>query len=303
MSQPRIAFIGTGLMGGPMAMNLLKAGFPVAAWNRTLAKAEALRPAGATIAPSAAAAADGADVVITMLESGPVVETMLFEAGVVPALKSGSLVIDMTSAEPQRARTHAERLATLGIGFLDAPVSGGTPGAKAGALAIMAGGSEADFERAMPIFSAMGRATRVGAAGSGQLAKLCNQIIVSVTIAAVGEALLLASAGGADPAAVRQALTGGFADSKILQIHGGMMLDRSFIPGGPAWTLRKDGRTILAAAHEVGLTLPIAERAASLFEQLCAHGGEKYDCAAVLLELERMSAGKRLGTKPDRLPS
>jgi 2-hydroxy-3-oxopropionate reductase len=303
MSTPRIAFLGTGLMGGPMAANLLKAGFSVTAWNRTLAKAEALRPAGATIAPSAAAAAEGADVVITMLESGSIVETVLFEAGVVAALKLGSLAIDMTSAEPQRARAHAERLGTLGIGYLDAPVSGGTAGAKAGTLAIMAGGSEADFERAKPIFAAMGRPSRVGPAGSGQLAKLCNQIIVSVTIAAVGEALLLAAAGGADPAAVRQALTGGFADSKILQIHGGMMLERNFVPGGPAWTLRKDGRTILAAAREAGLTLPIAERDAALFEQLCGHGGEKYDCAAVLLELERMSSGQRLGTKPDRLPS
>ncbi|HXP75515.1 MAG TPA: NAD(P)-dependent oxidoreductase [Stellaceae bacterium] len=302
MSQPRIAFLGTGLMGGPMAANLLKAGFPVIAWNRTLAKAEALRPAGGTVAPSAAAAADGADAVITMLEGGPVVESVLFDGGVVAALKRGAVVIDTSSAEPQRARAHAERLAALGIGYLDAPVSGGTPGAKAGTLAIMAGGAEADFERAVPIFSAMGRATHVGPAGAGQLAKLCNQVIVSVTMVAVAEALLLAAAGGADPAAVRQALSGGFADSKILQIHGGHMLERSFIPGGPAWTIRKDGRNILAAAREFGVTLPMAERANGLFEQLCAHGGEKYDSAAVLLELERMS-GKRLGTAPDRLPS
>jgi 2-hydroxy-3-oxopropionate reductase len=302
MSTPRIAFLGTGLMGGPMAANLLKAGFPVVAWNRTLAKAEALRPAGATIAPSAASAVEGADVVITMLESGPIVETLLFDTHVAVTLKSGALVIDMSSAEPQRARAHAERLGALGMGYLDAPVSGGTPGATAGTLAIMAGGSELDFERAKPIFATMGRATRVGPAGSGQLAKLCNQIIVSVTMAAVAEALLLASAGGADPAAVRQALSGGFADSKMLQIHGGHMLERSFIPGGPAWTLRKDGRAILAAAREFGVTLPMAERAAGLFEQLCAQGGEKYDSAAVLLELERLS-GKRLGTRPDRLPA
>jgi len=302
MSRPRIAFLGTGLMGAPMATNLLKAGFAVTAWNRTLSKAEALHAVGATVVPSAAVAAEIADVVITMLEGGPIVETVLFESGVVAALKPGTLVIDMSSAEPHRARAHAGRLATLGIGYLDAPVSGGTPGAKAGTLAIMAGGSEADFERATPVFAPMGRATRVGPAGSGQLAKLCNQVIVSVTMAAVAEALLLASAGGADPAAVRQALSGGFADSKILQIHGGHMLERSFIPGGPAWTIRKDGRTILAAAREFGTAMPMAERANQLFEQLCAHGGEKYDSAAVLLELERVS-GKRLGTKPDRVPS
>jgi len=303
MSKPRIAFIGTGLMGGPMAANLLKAEFPLIAWNRTLTKAEALRPSGATIAPSAVAAAEGADIVITILESGPIVETVLFEGKVAEALKPGALVIDMTSAEPQRARAHAERLKAMGIGYLDAPVSGGTAGAKAGTLAIMVGGSDADFARAKPVFEAMGRPLRVGPAGSGQLAKLCNQIIVSITIEAVAEALLLAAAGGADPALVRQALTGGYADSKIMQIHGGQMLDRKFIPGGPAWTLRKDGRTIRAAAQEFGLTLPLAERTAELFEQLCAHGGEKYDCAAVLLELERMNAGKRLGTKPDQLPS
>ena len=302
MKKPRISFLGTGLMGGPMAANLLKASFAVTAWNRTASKAEALRPAGASVAPSAAVAGDGADVVITMLEGGPVVESVLFDGGVVAALKRGALVIDMSSAEPQRARAHAERLAALGIGYLDAPVSGGTPGAKAGTLAIMAGGSEADFVRAAPAFGAMGQATHVGPAGSGQLAKLCNQVIVSVTMAAVAEALLLASAGGADPAAVRQALSGGFADSKILQIHGGHMLERSFIPGGPAWTIRKDGRTILAAARELGVTLPMAERANRLFEQLCTHGGEKYDSAAVLLELERLS-GKRIGDAPDRLPS
>lgn len=302
MTKPRIAFLGTGLMGGPMASNLLKAGFPVTAWNRTLSKAEALRPAGAAVASSAAEAAEGAEVVITMLEGGSVVESVLFETGVVSALKRNAIVIDMSSAEPQRARTHAERLAASGIGYLDAPVSGGTPGAKAGTLAIMAGGSEADFERAARVFAAMGRATRVGPAGSGQLAKLCNQVIVSVTMVAVAEALLLASAGGADPAAVRQALAGGFADSKILQIHGGHMLERSFVPGGPAWTIRKDGRTILAAARELGVTLPMAERANQLFEQLCVHGGEKYDSAAVLLELERLS-GKRIGDRPDQLPT
>ncbi len=301
MSKPRIAFFGTGLMGAPMATNLLKAGFAVTAWNRTLSKAEPLRALGATVAPSAVVAAESADVVITMLEGGPVVEAVLFESGVMGALEPGALVIDMSSAEPQRARAHAERLGTLGIGYLDAPVSGGTPGANSGTLAIMAGGAEADFERATPVFTPMGRAIRVGPVGSGQLAKLCNQVIVSVTMAGVAEALLLASAGGADPAAVRQALSGGFADSKILQIHGGHMLERSFVPGGPAWTIRKDGRTILAAAREFGTAVPMAERANQLFEQLCAHGGEKYDSAAVLLELERLT-GKRLGSAPDRLP-
>ncbi len=304
MTKPEIAVLGTGLMGGPMAANLLKAGFAVTAWNRTLAKAQALAPLGAKVAKTAVAAAKGADVVVTMLENGPVVEAVLFGEGEVAAvLAPGSLVIDMSSIEPRRAREHGARLEKLGIGYLDAPVSGGTGGAREATLAIMAGGAAADFERATSVFRAMGRPTHVGPAGSGQLAKLCNQTIVSVTVAVVAEALLLAAAGGADPAAVRQAMSGGYADSKVLQVQGPQMLDRNFLPRGPARMVLKDSKNILDTARELGLTMPMAKCASDLFNGLAAHGGTNYDHTAVLLELERMNPGKRVGTKPDQLPS
>ena len=304
MTKPRIAMLGTGLMGGPMARNLLKAGFPVVAWNRTAAKAEALRSAGAEVAARAAAAATGADIVITMLESGTVVGDVLFESGkVASALKSGTLVIDMSSIEPRQAREHAERLRELRIGYLDAPVSGGTAGAEAGTLAIMAGGSTEDFARAKPVFEAMGRPTHVGPAGSGQLAKLCNQAIVAITVGAVSEALLLAAAGGADPAVVRQALMGGSADSPILRNQGQRLLERNFVPGGAARMVHKDCKNILAEARTLGLRLPLAERITELYAALAEHGGADYDHTAVLLELERMNASKRVGDKPDRLPA
>jgi len=303
MTKPRLAMIGTGLMGGPMAKNLLKAGFPLTAWNRTLAKAEALRPAGAEIAVSAAAAATSAEIAIVILESGAVVGKVLFESGkVAEALKPGALLIDMSSIEPRQAREHAERLRRRGIGYLDAPVSGGTAGAEAGTLAIMAGGGAEDFARARPVFEAMGRPTLVGPAGSGQLAKLCNQAIVAITVGAVSEALLLAAAGGANPAVVRQALMGGSADSPILRNQGQRLLDRNFVPGGAARMVQKDCKNILAEAQRLGLRLPLAERITELYGALAEHGGIDYDHTAVLLELERLNGGKRVTDRPDRLP-
>ena len=301
--KPRLAVLGTGLMGGPMARNLLKSGFPLAAWNRTRSKAEALAPAGAEIAPSAAAAVAAAEIAIVMLESGAVVDEVLFESGkVAETLKAGALLIDMSSIEPRQARSHAERLRERGIGYLDAPVSGGTAGAEAGTLAIMAGGSAADFGRARPVFEAMGRPTLVGPAGSGQLAKLCNQAIVAIAVGAVSEALLLAAAGGADPAVVRQALMGGSADSPILRNQGQRLLERNFVPGGAARMVQKDCRNILAEAQRLGLRLPLCECIAALYGALAERGGADYDHTAVLLELERVNGGKRVTDAPDRLP-
>jgi len=216
------------------------------------------------------------------------------------SIAPGALVIDMSSAPPDLARTHAKWFAARGIDYLDAPVSGGTIGAEQATLAIMVGGAPAAFERAAPIFAALGRATLVGPAGSGQLA---NQAIVAVTIGAVAEALLLAAAGGADPAAVRQAILGGFADSRVLALHGNRMILRDFIPGGPADHQVKDCATIVATAKAAGLTLPFAETALALFRDLVAHGGARYDHSALLLELERRNAPARIGTAPDRLPA
>lgn len=297
----RIAFLGIGLMGAPMAERLIAAGFPVVLWNRTAAKAEAIP--GARVAPSPAAAAAEADVLITMLETGPVVEAVLFgEQGAAAALKRGALAIDMSSSPPPMARDHAQRFAARGIGYLDAPVSGGVVGARAGSLAIMAGGTAADFARAEPVFASLGRATLVGPAGSGQLAKCCNQAIVAITIGAVAEALLLAAASGADPAAVRAALTGGFADSRILALHGKRMIERDFLPGGRARVQLKDQHTILAAAAEAKLQLPLTECVTGLYRDLVAHGGAEFDQNALLLELERRNAPARLGQTVDKIP-
>ena len=296
----RIGFLGIGLMGRPMAENLLAAGHPLTAWNRTRAKAEAL--AGAEVAASAAAAGAAADIVITMLEDGPTVESVLFGApAVAAALRPGTLFIDMSSIPPETARRHAAALGERGVAYLDAPVSGGTRGAAAAALAIMAGGAAADFARAQPVLRRLGRPVHVGPAGTGQLAKLANQAIVAITIGAVGEALLLAAAGGADPAAVREALTGGFADSRILAEHGKRMLDRDFRPGGRARIQLKDLDTILAAAAEAKVELPLSARVADLFRALIAGGGGEYDHSALLLQLERMNAPARVGAAPDRL--
>ena len=298
----RIAFLGIGLMGAPMATRLIAAGHSLTLWNRSRAKAEAIAKPEARIAATPEDAAKDATVLITMLENGPVVETVLFGTnGAASALAPGALVIDMSSSPPPMARDHAQRFAERGIGYLDAPVSGGVVGAAARTLAIMAGGSAADFARAKPIFEQLGRPTLVGPAGSGQLAKCCNQAIVAITIGAVSEALLLAAASGADPAAVREALLGGFADSRILNLHGKRMIERDFLPGGRVRVQLKDQETILAAAATAKLNLPLSECVTGLYRDLAAHGGAELDQNALLLELERRNAPARVGTARDKV--
>ncbi|MDP3825141.1 MAG: NAD(P)-dependent oxidoreductase, partial [Polaromonas sp.] len=210
---PRIAFLGTGSMGLPMARRLCEAGHALQVWNRTPAKAAALKALGATVHAQASAAVPEADIVVGILENGAVVEDVLFAQGVAAAMKPGALFIDMASIKPREARDHAARLGALSVAHLDAPVSGGTGGAESGTLVIMVGGKTADFERALPVLQVFGRATHVGSHGAGQLTKLANQMIVGITIGAVAEALLFATKGGADMAKVREAITGGFADS------------------------------------------------------------------------------------------
>lgn len=299
-----IAFLGTGLMGAPMARRLLGAGFAVTVWNRDRAKAEPLAADGATVADSAAAAVQRADAVVTMLSNGEAVTDVLFERGrVAEAMKAGAVVIDMSSIPPAVARDHAQRLEARRLRHLDAPVSGGTRGAAAGELAIMVGGTEDAFASAAPVFEPMGRALRVGPSGSGQLAKLANQVIVGVTIGAVAEALLLAAAGGADPAAVRDAIRGGFAESRILEEHGRRMIERDFMPGGQVRTHIKDLETALAAAEDAGVSLPLTENARGRFVFVRdAMGGAGYDHSALLLQLEEASRGARVGSGPDKLP-
>ena len=286
----RIALLGTGLMGTPMALNLLSAGHVVTVWNRTPEKTAPLVERGATAAPAPAQAVERAELVITMLADGPAVAEVLFERGVAASVPAGALVVDMSSIPPGFARRHAAHLRERGVGHLDAPVSGGTVGAEAGTLAIMAGGERSDFERARGVLEALGRPLHVGPDGSGQLAKLVNQLIVAVTIGAVAEGLLLAGAGGADPAAVRHALRGGFAESRVLELHGERMLTRNFEPGGRTRMQLKDLNTVVDVAGELGLELPLALETRALFRSLSDGGGGDLDHSALLLELERRNA-------------
>jgi 2-hydroxy-3-oxopropionate reductase len=284
-----IAFLGTGLMGARMASRLIDAGCRLRVWNRSIEKTAPLAARGARAAATAREACEGAGLVIMMLSDAPSVRAVLFESGAADAIGPGGLVIDMGSNAPPDARDHARRLAAHSVAHLDAPVSGGPGGAETGTLAIMVGGDARDFARAQPVLRHLGRPTLVGPAGAGQLAKLCNQTIVALTIGAVAEALLLARAGGADPVKVREALSGGFADSLILQVHGQRMIDRSFAPGGPSRLQLKDLRNILDAAGAAGLRLPLASHVARLYESLVAHGGAELDHSALMLEIERLS--------------
>ena len=283
----RIAFIGIGLMGLPMAKRLCEAGLQPHVWNRTRAKAEPLAALGAQVHDTLAEAVHQADVVVTMLEDGNVVESVLFADGLAQALQSGSLLIDMSSIQPAQARSHGQRLAALGVGYLDAPVSGGTLGAEASNLAIMAGGNPEDFERGRPVLTHFGRPTLVGPRGSGQLAKLANQMIVGVTIGVVAEALLLCAKGGADMAKVKEAVTGGFADSRILQVHGQRMIERDFAPRGRISVQLKDMRNAMATAQELGFDAPITGLLESLYASASENGLSGMDQAAFFAELAR----------------
>ncbi len=287
-----IAVLGTGLMGYPMARRLCEAGHTVHVWNRTRAKAEGLAAAGATVHDTATGAVQGAEFVVTMLEHGPVVEQVLFEMGVAGAMKPGTVLIDMSSIKPAEARAHAERLGGMGITHLDAPVSGGTLGAEAGTLAIMAGGKATTFERVKPLFAALGRATLVGPSGAGQLAKLANQMIVGITIGAVAEALLLCQKGGADPAKVKEAISGGFADSRILQVHGQRMVERDFAPRGRMTVQLKDMRNALETAAGLGFTAPITGLLEQLYADGVDHGFSDLDHAGLFAELARRNGMK-----------
>ena len=291
---PHISFLGIGLMGAPMVARLLDAGFSLTLWNRTPDKAQRFADR-ARIAASPAQAVAEADVVITMLENGAVVDQVLYQSDAIAGLRPQALVIDMSSIEPGTARRHGARVAQQGGGYLDAPVSGGTRGAEASTLSIMAGGSDQDFDWAGPIFQALGKATHIGTVGSGQLAKLANQAIVGITIGAVSEALLLAAKGGARPDKVREALLGGFAGSKILEQHGERMLARDFEPGAPARIQLKDLRMILDEARAEGLTLPLSQRVFEEYRALQASGHGDVDHSGLLLELERLN-GVRLSS-------
>ncbi len=286
----QIGFIGLGIMGRPMALNLKAAGHALIVPDRK-SLTEELR-AAATVVGDAAAVAEAAEVVILMVPDTPDVERVLFGAhGVAEGLTAGKLVIDMSSISPIATKGFAARINALGCDYLDAPVSGGEVGAKQATLTIMIGGPEAAFERAKPLFETMGKnITLVGAEnGAGQTCKVANQIIVALTIQAVGEALTFARKAGADPARVRQALMGGFASSRILEVHGERMIERKFAPGFRIRLHQKDLSLALTAAREMGMALPNTAIAQQMFSTVTAQGGADLDHSALVRAIERMA--------------
>ena len=285
----KIAFLGTGLMGAPMARRLLQAGYSLTVWNRNPDKAKALESDGATVAPSPAEAVDGADIVITMLTDGKAVGDVLFESGCAERLAKGAKVIDMSSIAPAIAKEHSAKLGELGIAHVDAPVSGGVVGAEAGTLAIMAGGDADVVASLQEVFTAMGRVTHVGPSGAGQICKLANQQIVAVTIGAVAEAMILVEAGGASREAFRNAIRGGFADSRILEIHGRRMVERAFDPGGTAKNQLKDLNAVMDVADALSLTLPLTSGVRAEFTDFVEDGGGPLDHSGLLLHLEKLN--------------
>ncbi len=285
-----IGFIGLGIMGAPMAGHLLKAGHKLFVHTRGKLKAE-LADAGATPCASAKAVAERADVIILMLPDTPDVQAVLFgETGVASGLSKNKTVIDMSSISPIDTKRFAASINALGCDYLDAPVSGGEVGAKAASLTIMVGGSEAAFARVKPLFELMGKnITLVGGNGDGQTCKVANQIIVALNIAAVSEALVFASKAGADPAKVRQALMGGFAASRILEVHGERMVKRTFQPGFRIGLHQKDLSLALAGARALGVALPQTAGAAQLMQVCAANGMGELDHSALVRALELMA--------------
>ncbi|HTZ73004.1 MAG TPA: NAD(P)-dependent oxidoreductase [Candidatus Aquilonibacter sp.] len=288
MDKPTLGFIGTGIMGEPMARHLVSAGYRLKVWNRSPEKLRSLIRFGAEACSDAAAAGCGVSALICMLSDGPTCDVVLLgDGGAVAAMSPGATVVVMSSIPVETAVAEARKCEERGVRYLDAPVSGGERGAQNATLAVMAGGKQEDFDTVKEILAVMGRPVRVGPVGCGQLAKIANQMIVASTIATVSEALLLAERGGADPAKIREALTGGFADSTILQQHGRRMIESDFKPGGPAKYQLKDTHTAVALAKSLGLSLPVIGLVDSLFQDLVAHGDGDLDHSALIRELRR----------------
>jgi 2-hydroxy-3-oxopropionate reductase len=285
-----IGFIGLGIMGAPMAGHLINDGHTLFT-NTVGPTPSALVEAGARVCLNGAEVASQADIVFIMVPDTPQVDEVLFgKDGVASSLTAGKIVVDMSSISPVATKDFARRINALGCEYLDAPVSGGEVGAKAASLTIMVGGSEAAFAKVKPLFDKMGRnITLVGGNGDGQITKVANQIIVALTIEAVGEALLLAAKAGADPARVREALMGGFANSRILEVHGERMVKRTFAPGFRIDLHRKDLNLALTTGRQLGVALPNTATAQELFNTCAAHDGGSWDHSAMVRALEIMS--------------
>jgi len=283
-----IGFVGLGLMGRPMCLNLMKAGADVVAWNRSPGPAQEMEMAGASVAATPGAVAEACATVIVMVADTPAVEAVLTgSGGIAGGIGADSLIVDMGTTAVIATRGFAAQVAAGGGAYVDAPVSGGTLGAEAGNLTIMAGGTDEAYARALPVLEAMGgRITHVGPVGTGQVAKAANQVIVGLTIGAVAEALTLARHAGADPARVRDALKGGFADSRILEVHGKRMIDGTFQPGGKAVTQRKDMAQALELAAELGVEMPATALGRDLYDRLIAMGHGELDHSALIRALD-----------------
>ncbi len=285
-----VGFIGLGIMGKPMALNLIKGGHTLYLHSRSGVPKE-LTDAGGKACASAKEVAQKADIIITMVPDTPDVEKVLFSAeGVAAGLSKGKTVVDMSSISPIATKEYSNKINKLGCDYVDAPVSGGEVGAKNAALTIMIGAAQATFDKVKPLFELMGKnITLVGGNGDGQTCKVCNQIIVALNIEAVSEALVFASKAGADPAKVRQALMGGFAASRILEVHGERMIKRTFDPGFRIELHQKDLNLALQGARSMGVSLPNTATALELMNSCVANGGAKWDHSALVKALERMA--------------
>ena len=287
-----IGFIGLGLMGRPMCRNLMKAGAYLVITNRSEQPRKELQEEGATAVDTPAEVAARAETIVLMVADTPAVEAVLKgKNGVIEQVQPDSLIIDMGTTMMPATRSLAALFKEKGCHYVDAPVSGGTIGAEAGSLTIMAGGSDDAFSRALPILQVLGdRITHVGETGAGQVAKAANQVIVGLNIGAVAEALALAKAAGVDPGKVRDALKGGFADSRILEVHGKRMVDESFTPGARSTTQRKDMDQAIALAHELGLELPATALSRNLYDQLIKAGGANLDHSALFKVIDKKTS-------------
>ncbi len=284
-----IGFIGTGLMGLPMAKNILKSGFKLKAFNRSIEKAEPLKEFGAEVSKSISDVVKDSDFIITMLTDDSAVDAITSSTDFLHNLKSGSTVIDMSSVKPTTAIKYGNSLKSKNINYLDAPVSGGTIGAEEASLAIMVGGEKSVFDNSEKILKAMGNPTLVGPVGSGQVSKLANQIVVGVTIGAVAEAITLCEKAGADPNKLIKALSGGWADSKILQTHGKRMIDKDFSPKGKTYTHLKDMNNILECANSYNTHLPISNLVKEMYKTLVDNGHGNTDHSSLYNEIERIN--------------
>jgi 2-hydroxy-3-oxopropionate reductase len=285
----KIGFIGIGLMGLPMSKNLVKAGYNLAVFNRSKSKAEPLKEFGAKISNTLKDAVDGSDIVITMLTDDTAVDEVMNNDDFTKSLKSGAIVIDMSSVKPTTATKHGNNLKLKNINYLDAPVSGGTIGAEEASLAIMVGGEQNIFDDAFDILKKMGNPTLVGPIGSGQVSKLANQIIVGLTIGAVAEAVTLCEKAGADPNKMIKALSGGWADSKVLQTHGKRMINKDFTPKGRTSVHLKDMNNILECANNYNTHLPISNLVKEMYKSLVENGHGETDHSSLYKEIERIN--------------